>query len=78
MSVHFDHTLHIGSGYLSFGDCVHDSDSAERSQVVTAGVVVHLRQQANQKPEEVMQVKNVTYFKNVKECHNYSTQQNLS
>lgn len=49
MSIHFDHTSHIVSSYLSFGDCVHDSDSAERSQVVTAGVVVHLRQKANQR-----------------------------
>lgn len=34
--------------YLSLGDGVHDSNGAEWSQVVTAGVVVHLRQRANQ------------------------------
>lgn len=32
--------------YLSFGDGVHDGDGAERSEMVTAGVVVHLRQSA--------------------------------
>lgn len=41
--------LRIVSCYLSFGDGVHDGDGAERRQVVTAGVVVHLRQAANRK-----------------------------
>lgn len=61
MSIHFERTLHPVSTYLSFGDCVHDSDSAERSQVVTAGMVVHLRHKANQRAaggaKKVMQVK---------------------
>lgn len=36
--------LNTVSCYLSLGDGVHDSDGAEWSQVVTAGMVVHLRE----------------------------------
>lgn len=45
----FIHSLRIASCYLSFGDGVHDGDGAERRQVVTASVVVHLSQATNQK-----------------------------